>query len=465
MAEPGAAPVAAVLTADGAGIGADTANSRTTMRAWYIVSLSMVAYILSQLDRQIITMLIQPIRADLQISDTQFSLIHGLAFALFYGLMGIPIARLADSRSRPLIIACGIAVWSVATAACGLARDFWQLFIARMAVGTGEAALSPAVYSMVADTFPREKLGLALGVYSLGAFLGSGLALYIGGAVIEWTTAIGPQHLPVLGLVKPWQMTLFIVGVPGLLLALAFRLTVRDPERKGAAVAAYSVAAVAAYVNRHRRAFLSHYVGCSCLALGCFALLFWAPAYLFRNYGLSPKEAGTYLGVIVLLGNSAGVLSGGLLTDWFTHRGHVDAALRAAIAGSLGTMLPAALFSSMPGLWPSLAVLGVAMYFASYPLATSAAALQTMAPNCMRAQVTSLFYLMLNIIGITGGATSVALCTDYLFRDEQMVGYSMSLMSVAGSLTGCVLLACGLKHYRATAVPLLAAAPPAGGAS
>ena len=438
-----------------AGVVVSGGQSAIQIRAWYMVCLCMVAYILSQLDRQIITMLIQPIRADLNISDTQFSLIHGLAFAIFYGIMGIPIARLADSRSRPLIIACGIAVWSLATAACGLARNFWQLFVARMAVGTGEAALSPAAYSMIADTFPREKLGLALGVYSIGAFLGSGLALYIGGTVITWATGIGPQQLPIAGLVQPWQMTLFIVGLPGLLLAAAFWLTLRDPERQGG-TEHFPLAAVVAYVRVHRRAFLTHYLGFGFLSLSCFALLFWAPAYLFRNYGLSPKEAGTYLGIIVLVGNSAGVLSGGLLTDYFTRRGHVDAALRSGIVGGLGVILPAALFSSVPGLWPTLAVLGLAMYFTSYPLATSAAALQVMAPNRMRAQVTSLFYLVLNIIGITGGATSVALCTDYLFRDEKLVGYSMSLVAVAGALVGTVLLARGLKYYRATAEQLAA---------
>ncbi len=450
MSQSGAATGAAVMIHGGAGAVAAGEQARPGVRAWYLVVMCMVLYILSQLDRQIITMLIQPIRADLNLSDTQFSLIHGLAFALFYGLMGIPIARLADTRSRPLIIVCGVAVWSFATAACGLARNFLQLFAARMAVGTGEAALSPAAYSMIADTFTRERLGLALGVYSLGAFLGSGLALVIGGFVIEWATGIGPQTLPVIGIVQPWQMTMFIVGAPGLLLAAAFWLTVRDPERRGGAQV-YPIAAVVAYVSAHRRAFLTHYVGFSCLALACFALLFWAPAYLFRNYGLSPKEAGTYLGLIVLISNSAGVMSGGMLTDYFTRRGHVDAALRAAIIGGIGVLLPAALFSSVAGLQPTLAVLAVAMYFSAFPLATSAVALQVVAPNRMRAQVTSLFYLVLNIIGITGGATSVALCTDYVFRNEQLVGYSMSLVTVVGALTGTLLLASGLKYYRATA--------------
>jgi len=419
-----------------------------------MVWLCMVAYVFSHLDRQIISMLIGPIRSDLQISDTQFSLIHGLAFAIFYGLMGVPIARLADSHSRPLIIACGIGLWSVATAACGLARNFWQLFAARMAVGFGEAALSPAAYSMIADSFPRQKLGLALGVYSAGAFLGSGLAFLIGGTVIEAATRIGPRELPLLGVVKPWQMTLFIVGLPGVLLAALFWLTIRDPERTGAGSggpASYPISAVAAYVWTHRRSFLAHYTGYSCLALSLFALLFWAPAWLFRSYGLSPRDAGMYLGMFVLVGNSAGVISSGLLIDFFTRRGRIEAPLLSAMTGGLGVVLPAALFPWIGDLWLALAVLALAMYFGSFPLATSAAALQMMSPNRMRAQCTSLFFLALNIIGITGGATLVALCTDFLFRDEQMVGYSMALVSSAAALTGFLLLFLGLGNYRATA--------------
>ena len=174
---------------------------------WFIVSLCMLAYIFSFIDRQVITLLIEPIRADLQISDTQFSLLHGLAFAMLYAVAGIPIARLADSRSRPLIISVGIFIWSFATAACGLAKSFVQLFLARMAVGVGEAALSPAAYSMISDSFPKSKLGLAIGVYSSGSFLGGGLAFIIGGAAIAVIEQWGAQTFPVIGLVKPWQMT------------------------------------------------------------------------------------------------------------------------------------------------------------------------------------------------------------------------------------------------------------------
>lgn len=411
----------------------------------------MVAYVFSQLDRYVIVLLIEPIRADLHISDTQFSLIHGLAFAIFYGLMGLPIARLADRHSRPLIIAIGIFLWSLATAACGIAKTFAHLFAARMAVGFGEAALSPAAYSIIADSFPRARLGVALGVYSVGAFIGSGLAFLIGGTVIELIERMGVVELPVIGVAQAWQMTFFIVGLPGLVLALLFYLTVRDPERRGAeGTQPFTLRELRRYIHRHGRTFAAHYLGFAFLSLSLFALLAWSPAFLFRNYDLSPREAGLYLGVLVLLSNTSGVLSAGGLTDYFTRKGHHDAPMRAGMIGGCCLLVPGAAFAAMPGLSSSLAMLGLAMYFASFPMTSSAAALQMMAPNRMRAQATALFFLVMNVIGLTGGATLVALCTDYLFRDELRVGYSMSLICVLAALTGAVILGRGLRHFRAT---------------
>ena len=427
--------------------------------SWYIVVLCMVAYIFSFIDRQIIALLVQPIRADLQISDTGFSLLQGLAFSIFYALMGLPIARLADTKSRPLIIAVGIFIWSIATAVCGTARNFWQLFVARMGVGVGEAALSPAAYSMIADSFPRSRLGLALGIYSIGSFIGAGLAFLIGGAAIEWVSQVGEISLPVVGIVKPWQMSFFIVGIPGVLIAALFFLTVRDPGRKGtttAGYAGYTITQVLAYIRRHKTTFASHYLGFGLLALPLFALLSWAPAFFIRNYGLSPKEVGVYVGSIVLVSNTTGVLASGWLIDFFTRKGHTDAPLRSGIVGGLGLLVPVVLFSSVGDMPVTILLFGLGMFFASFPMATSAAALQTMAPNQMRAQVTALFFVFMNLLGITGGATLVALCTDYVFRNDVAVGYSMSIIASASGLIGALLLLFGLKYFRATVAEMAA---------
>ena len=434
--------------------GGDVDNEDQSLgHAWYMVFLCMVAYIFSFIDRQVLALLIEPIRADLQISDTQFSLIHGFAFALFYATMGIPIARLADTRSRPMIISVGIFVWSLATAVCGMTKSFGQLFIARMGVGVGEAALSPAAYSMITDSFPKSKLGLALGVYSIGSFIGAGLAFLIGGTVIGLISELGISELPLVGAVRPWQMTFFIVGLPGIIVAALFYFTIRDPQRKGIVdqnAQGFSIAEVFGYIASHKSTFTAHYLGFGFLALSLFAILSWAPAFLIRNFGLSVRDVGIYLGCLVLISNTTGVLASGALTDAFTRRGLDDAAMRSGMIGGLGVMVPVAVFSSMPGLPLTLAALAIAMFFASFPLATSAAALQLMAPNQMRAQVTALFFLSMNILGITGGASLVALCTDYVFADEQMVGYSMSIISASSAVAGAALLAWGLKPLRLT---------------
>lgn len=433
---------------------AGTVKSRPSPAvAWYTVTLCMLAYVLSFVDRQIIALLIEPIQADLQISDTRFSLLTGFAFALFYAIMGLPIARWADRGPRPLIISAGIVIWSFATAVCGMARTFVQLFFARMAVGVGEAALSPTAYSIITDSFPKSRLGIALGVYSIGAFVGSGLAFVVGGAVIDIVGRMGVLELPLIGVVKPWQTAFFIVGAPGVLVGILFVLTVRDPARTGVAQdgQAFTIRQVMAYIGRHKPTFTAHYLGFGLLALSMYALLSWAPAYLIRVYELSARDAGLYLGMIVLIANTAGTLTSGWLVDFFTRRGCDDAPLRAGVVGGLGVIIPGALFSSMPDLTSTLLVLAVAFYFSSFPVATSAAGLQLMAPNQMRAQVTALFFLAMNLLGITGGASLVAVLTDYLFGDALKVGYSMSVACALSGICGVAMLVWGRKHFSATA--------------
>jgi MFS family permease len=248
-------------------------------------------------------------------------------------------------------------------------------------------------------------------------------------------------------------MTFFIVGIPGVIISLLFFLTVRDPERKGAATrkhAGYPITEVLRHIKANKYTFASHYFGFAFLALSLFALMSWAPAFFMRNYGLSAKDVGLYLGSMVLISNTSGALLSGWLTDFLTRKGYADAAFRSGIVGGLGLVIPAALFSSMGGLHSTLLVFGLGMFFASFPMATSAAALQIMAPNQMRAQVTALFFVFMNLLGITGGSTLVALCTDYLFQDDVAVGYSMSIIASAAGLTGALLLFFGLKHFRRT---------------
>ena len=415
--------------------------------AWYVVMLCMVAYIFSFIDRQILALMIGPIRKDLDITDTQFSLLHGLAFSIFYATMGLPIARLADSRSRPLIISIGIFLWSLATAATGLGRNFAQIFIARMGVGVGEAALSPAAYSMIADLFPKKTLGRALAVYSIGSFIGGGLAYLIGGAVVGLVGQNESAVLPLVGEVRTWQITFFVVGLPGILLAIIFALTVRDPARKHGAEASATLSEVSAFIRANARFFTAHYGGFTLCALALFGLMSWTPAYLTRVHGLTTAETGVILGVTLLLANVGGVLASGFLTDHFDREGRKDAPMRAGLIGAICLIPPTILFSASPNLTIAAPLIAIAFFFASFPLATSAAAMQIVSPPNMRAQISAIFLFLNSIVGLAVGGTLIAMTTDYVFRNDNMVGVSVSIIGGAAAIGAALLLRMGLKPF------------------
>ncbi|MFK0096311.1 spinster family MFS transporter [Pseudomonas sp. NPDC090592] len=421
---------------------------------WYVVTLCMVAYIFSFVDRQILALMIEPIKADLQLSDTQFSLLHGLAFSLFYAFMGMPIAYLADRFSRPRIIAVGVVFWSIATAACGLSKNFLQMFLARIGVGVGEAALSPSAYSMFSDMFPKEKLGRAVGIYSIGSFVGGGIAFLVGGYVIAMLKDAQTIEVALLGAMKAWQLAFFIVGLPGVIVGLLVWLTVRNPERKGAQLDAdgkvrqVRLTDGLRFIGRHRATFSCHYLGFSFYAMALYCMMSWTPALYIRKFGMSPEQAGFMLGTILLLANTTGVVFGGWLTDHLAKRGRSDAAMRTGVIGALGMIVPAALYSQVDQLWLSVTLLVPAMFFASFPMPASTAAMQILSPNQVRAQVSAVFLLISNLLALGLGTTLVALITDHYFGMPAAVGSSMSIVSFGASLLAIVLLIKGCKCFR-----------------
>lgn len=421
---------------------------------WYVVVICMLAYILSFVDRQILSLMIEPIKHDLMLSDTQFSLLQGLAFSLFYAFMGIPIAALADKKSRIKIISIGIAFWSLATAACGLSKNFAQMFLARLGVGAGEAALSPAFYSIVTDLFPKEKLGRALGLYAIGAFIGSGLAFLIGGYVISLLKNVDSVVLPVIGQLKTWQLTFFIVGLPGVLLALVMILTVKEPTRKGLKVDQNGQVIQAsfknsiAFIKTHKKTFFCHFIGFSFYTMMLYSLLGWAPAFYMRHFGLDASQTGYILGSIILVANTAGALFCGWLIDYFSKKGCSDAAIRAGMIGCAALIVPSVLFTQVDNMYLSFALIFVAMFFSTFPIPASAAATQMLTPNQLRAQVSAKFLLVSNLIALGVGTTAVALLTDKYFQNTLMVGNSISIVNAVAGLLGVFLLYKGCKYYR-----------------
>ncbi|WP_447763501.1 spinster family MFS transporter [Sphingopyxis panaciterrae] len=412
----------------------------------------MLGFVLSYTDRQVISLLVEPIKADLGISDTQFGLLQGLAFSLFYALVGIPISGLADRKSRPMIIACGIAVWSAATCLCGFAKSFGTMLIARMGVGAGEATLSPATYSLIADLFPPEERGRPLGVFSLGSFLGAGFAFLVGGAAIAALSAAGPFSFFGIDL-RPWQLVLIAAGAPGFILAAVIALTVRDPHRSAARAAETlpGWGEVLAFVMRHKAIFAPHIAGYAFYSICLFGLLSWSPAYLMRVHHLSPQDAGFALGIIAIIANGGGVLFSGALLDRRTRAGHEDGPLRVGVFGALGTLLPLACLPFLEGLYPCLAALAAAMFFASWPMPPSAALIQRVATSEMRSRVSAVFLFVLSLIGMGGGAVLIGLLNDRLFPGPAGVGSSLAVVAGGGAALAAVVLALGIAPLRAFA--------------
>lgn len=420
--------------------------------AWYVIAVLMVAYTFSYIDRTILALLVEPIRRDLGISDTQFSLLHGFAFAVFYTIMGIPLGRMADRMSRRGIIAVGIAFWSLATAACGLARNFWQLFLARVGVGVGEAALSPAAYSMIADYFPPHRLGRALSVYAIGVYIGSGAAFLIGGAVIAAVATADSLTLPLIGEMRAWQVVFFIVGFPGVFVAL-WMMTIREPARRGLVSGTVSgqgvpLSRVFAFIRENRSTIICHFAGFSLLALLFNAVVAWLPALFIRVHGWTAVEIGTALGIILGVFGTAGIISGGFFGDWLTRRGYRDSAIRASVIGTCVLWPCVVLAPIVPDPKLSLLLFCPVFFFSSFPFGMAAAALQLMSPNQIRGQLSACYLFCVNFAGIGFGPTATALITDFVFGNDAMVGWSIAIVAGIAAPTALLLLTIGMKHYR-----------------
>lgn len=314
----------------------------SNLAAWTTVAILMVAYVLSFIDRQILNLLVGPIRRDLAISDTEMSLLMGLSFALFYTLCGIPLGRMADNRSRRGLILFGVLVWSAMTAACGLARSYWQFLTFRVGVGVGEAALSPAAYSLIADSFPRERRATAISVYSMGIYLGSGLAFLLGGLVIKFASAQGDVHLPLFGEVRPWQLIFLILGAAGVLFCLLL-LAIREPARRGVgAGVAVPLGEVGAYLRANRKTVLCHNFGFACLSFAGYGSGAWVPTFFVRTHGWDAGHVGVVYGSIVAVFGCLGIVFGGRLADYWAKRGRSDANMRVGLLAA---------WAVIPSLW------------------------------------------------------------------------------------------------------------------
>ena len=433
--------------------GATDSGYPSAIRAWYVVAILLLAYTVAFVDRQILSLMVQPIRADLGLSDTAVSVLHGFAFAIFYTIMGVFLGRWADRGNRKLMMILGMLVWCLATAACGFARNFEELFLARIMVGVGEATLSPAAYSLISDYFPRARRGRAMSVYTMGIFVGSGLALVLGGLAVSATSQQDLVTLPIAGAVKPWQAAFMIVGLPGLLVA-ALMLTFREPERKERGAHNPGFAETIAFFRSRAGTLVAMILGFGINAIISYGLSAWVPTFFIRVYGWTAGEVALAYGVILLTAGCAGILTGGWLADRWTGAGRADGVIRASLIGMIAVIPVVPLVGLGGSPIVSLAALAWTSFFLGMPTGIAPAALHAITPNEYRGQVTALYLFAINLIGLGFGPTLVAMATDYLFVADLAVGHSIALVTSIASILAFLLLLRARRGY-AVAVSLM----------
>jgi MFS family permease len=433
-------------------------------RRWALGVL-IVVYVFNYIDRQVLSILVEDIRADLGLNDTQIGMLIGFSFALVYCTFGIPVARLADSTSRKGVIAVSMAAWSGFTALCGLAGNFWQLFLARLGVGIGEAGGSPPAHALISDLYEKEKRGRALAIYSVGLYIGTLLGFALGGVLAD---------------ALDWRMAFFVVGLPGVLFALIVWITIREPQRglSGAAPAAATITFPQSFRKLWAfKAFRYYALAAGAGLFVTYGVGNFVPAFLERTYGvwslpelqqalglcrsqivdgvndciaMSTAEIGIIYGTVAGVAGAIGTLAGGYLAD---HLGGKDRRWFLWVP-MWGKLIAAPLFVASilaPSAELSLLIYFPAIGLAAMYLGPSIAITHHLVPPGMRAMASAVFFFIINIIGLGLGPTALGALSD-IFRDSGDAG-ERSLQWAMAAVVIAMLPLTLLWHWGARALP------------
>ncbi|MBU6212065.1 MAG: MFS transporter [Gammaproteobacteria bacterium] len=388
-------------------------------RAWYLVAVLMLAYVFALIDRQLLSLMVEPIRASIAISDTQVGLLQGFAFALFYTVFGLPLGWLADRRSRKLLLAAGVAVWSLATAACGFADTFIDLFIARVFVGIGEAVLAPTAVSLIADAFPPHRRAIAMSTYVSAGSIGAGLALLFGGVAVGLASAVAGF--------EAWQTVFLMLGLPGLIVA-AMCLTVIEPVRREpppVRAAVRSGEGLWSTLRDNASVLGPQITGISLFSLMSYALLAWIPTFLLRTHGMPVTQSGFWFGLAFAVLGPTGAVFGGWLAKEALERGLRAPNLRVAALGVGLAWIPYVAGTIVANPWIAIALFGLATSLAAIASGPSITALQELAPAAVRGQLVAAYYFSLNLVGYGLGPVGAAWISDRFFPEQAGIGSAL----------------------------------------
>ena len=413
------------------------------MSRGYVLVVLTATIILSFIDRQILSLLVGPMKRELSLSDLQMGLLQGLAFALLYMLLGLPFGRLADRGNRKHLILAGVGFWSIMTAACGLARNFGELFLARIGVGVGEASLQPAAYSLLADIYPPEKLSSAISIFSMGAWIGVGIAFLLGGHVTEIADAIANRS----GLEwSGWRLLFAALGAVGIPFCL-FIMLIKEPVRRHSK-AALPLIETGRFLRSRASLIIPLFLGYAMMLLSIYAFLAWSPALLIRNYGWTSLEVGYALGSCALILCPIGAISGGAIADRLVRSGRPHGPVVVGVAQAL-LLLPClvglAFVDSATG---TVALLAACFLLGPVALGSAAASVQFVTPPRFRGQVSAVYLIVTSLVGVAGGPALTAVFTDYVFADEKRLDGSLALVGATVLPIAFVLLIVAARRFK-----------------
>ena len=413
------------------------------------VAILTLAQIFAFIDRQIPSMLVEPIKQDFNLTDSQIALLGGAAFSIFYAIMALPIGYAVDRYQRTKVLGTGIFLWSLMTALAGLANSFGKLFGARIGVAVGEAVMAPTSVSLVSDSFPENKQGKPMGIITAGVYIGIGITLLGGGILIDYLTSIGGITLPLIGYLKPWQATFMIVGIPGLVLAIA-AFYLKEPQRLEEQIDAQlkDRKNVFLHLKEHRKTLIPMFGGLIFMALIFYSFSFWAPTMMIRTFDISLTEVGFILGMITIISSITGTIAAGSAVDYLRNKNYSDAPVRAAMIAVILALPPIISLSFVQnelGAWICIALY---LLFISSFAPLGLLAISGVSTGNVKGQTAAIHAFLMMAFGLSLGPQLTAFFTDFVFVDPNLLINSVSLTGLIVLPISALLFKLSLSRYR-----------------
>lgn len=409
--------------------------------AWYLVILLTLAYSLAVVDRVSIGLLVEPIQADLNLSDTQFGALHGLAFVLFFAVAGFPLGMAVDRWSRKKVLFLGTLVLGLATLSSAFAGTFMLLFLARIFVGAGDSSISPASSALIADNFAPQKRARAYGVYASGIAIGSGAAFMLSAALLTFAEQLQANQVLFFAEMKIWQVCFFLLGIPGILLSILIWFSVKDSLPKtapGENKAQNTLAELVAYLKSKKKVYLGLILGVSITYIAGNAFFSWYVAYLIRGFEFSPQAAGAAIGAITVPLGLLSAVTSGLVTSWFYKKGRKDAPLITILIMIVASCVCLVGAGTAPTANQSLVFFGLSAITVNWGFPSVLTALNNITPPEFRGQITAIFTMTLGIISIGLGPVLTGFLSDSIFGGD--LGNSLALVSAISGIIGFTLV-------------------------